>query len=648
LLLLAAGLGLAQLAYRGPRQIKLAMDAPPVLLRVAGFHEVEQFADRPGLYRWSQAGASVRLPNPGGTATMRVVLAGGPGRSVPLTVRSGRLSTTLIVRPEPRVYTLALPAADGERVTVAFDAPLLNQRNRDLGVVVGDLAIAGGGAAPRQLLLALALATLGLYALARQAGLRMIFAAGVVLAGQALALAGGAAGLWAYGLLGPLLLLAGGAALAAALADRLWPSRAEPERPAQLSRRDWLIVAGLIVAALLVRLPWLTAPDPVGDLELSGRRMGALYASGLAGAFGTDGDYMPLRLYWLWGFSRLVPGLGGNFVAPLAPATLLLIKLPGLLADLATVAVIYAWCRRWRAAGGAVLIAALYTFAPPVWMVVAWWGQVDSILLLPLLGMVILLDRAGGRWSWACWAIALLIKTQAIIFAPLLYVATLRRHGARGLLGGGALAAGLLAAGCAPLVLAGQATGLAQAYLGAVGRFPRVTNRAYNIWFLATQGVSTSDLDPLVGSMSFRQAGMLLLGAAVLLICVALWRRSDGPGRAAGAAVQALAFFMLPTQIHERYLFFTLAFLALRLASDRLALIPYLALVASATLNILGGLGGFSQRATDAIAASPLPLALASLNLAVLVFLAARLLATSGRQLLPAGRADVGGQAAAD
>jgi Gpi18-like mannosyltransferase len=661
LLLLAAGLSLAWWSYGAPRSAALAMDAPAVLLPLNGFHEVERFADRPGAYRWARGNAAVALPNPGGAAVLRVVMAGGPGRTVPVQVRAAGATIALTVQPEPRTYTIALPAAGGERVTVAFDSPTIQQSNRELGVVVGDLAIAGGGAAPTRVLLALAVATVGLYVLFRRAALTSntlpvamgtgagsqsprslgaagergrggegLLAAGAVLLFQFLVVAWQFAGLWSYALLGTLLLLVGAASLAAVAIERVWPPIAFPERPrARLARRDWLVVAALLAGALLIRLPFLAAPDPVGDLELSARRMGFLYADGLAGAYRFDGDYMPLRLYWLLGFSRLVPLLGGAFADPLPPPTLILIKLPGLLADLATVALIYAWSRRWLAVGGAALIGALYTFAPPVWMVVAWWGQVDAILLLPLLGMVALLDRAGGRWSWACWAVALLIKTQAIIFAPLLYVATLRRHGCRGLAGGGALAAALLAAGCAPLILAGQGAGLAQAYVGAVGRFPQVTNRAYNLWWLVTGGASRSDLDALLGPLSHRSAGLALVGGVALLVCLALLRRADGPARAEGAAVTALAFFLLPTQIHERYLFFALAFLAMRAASDRRLLAPYLILVTTATLNILGTLSGFSQAATAAIAPSPLPFAIAVVNLLALVFLIGHLLITS-------------------
>jgi Gpi18-like mannosyltransferase len=246
--------------------------------------------------------------------------------------------------------------------------------------------------------------------------------------------------------------------------------------------------------------------------------------------------------------------------------------------------------------------------------------------MLPILLMAALLDRAGGRWSWACWALALLIKPQAIIFAPVLYIATLRRHGCHALLAGGGLAAALLALGCAPLLLAGQAEGLLQAYAGSVGRFPQLTNRAYNLWYLATLGAGGSDAGQAAGPISLRAIGMLLMAGAALLVGLALIYRSDGPARTLGATALALAFFCLPTQIHERYLFLTLAPLIMTAAADRPALIAFVVLAASATLNILGALRGFSEPTYAMIAASPLPILLAALNLLMLVALLARLL----------------------
>ena len=256
-------------------------------------------------------------------------------------------------------------------------------------------------------------------------------------------------------------------------------------------------------------------------------------------------------------------------------------------------------------------------------------GQIDAVVMLPLLAAVVLLDRADGRWSWLCWATALLIKPQAIILAPLLYAATLRRHGSRGLARGGALAAGLLAIGVAPLVLAGQAPGLMQAYLGSVGRFPDITSRAYNLWYLVTWGAGGPDTDLVLGPLSFRALGLVLMGSVTLLVFVALLTRSDEPARTEGAAVLMLAFFLLPTS-DPRAVSLPLARVPdpLRGSNDRMV-VPYLILVATATLNIFGALRGFLPAVHAVLDASPLPQAIALINLMVFLCLLGHLLRLS-------------------
>jgi hypothetical protein len=422
----------------------------------------------------------------------------------------------------------------------------------------------------------------------------------------------------------------------AAVALEHWPGVAPP---AQSGTRDavragfappavwWLL--GVLAVALALRLPWLNAPDPVGDLELAARRMGFLYEQGLAGAYAYGGDYMPLRLYLLWGLSQFAPLFGAGFHEPLPFVTKLLVKLPGLLADLTIITTIYGWSLRWLPPRRAAVVAALYAWAPPIWINVAWWGQVDALLMLPLVAMVLLLERARGRWSWLCWSVALLIKPQAIVLAPLLFIATARLHGPRGAAQGGALAVGLFALACVPLALAGQGPGLMQAYLGSVGRFPQLTAGAYNLWYLVTWGAGGHDTGQGIGGLSFRAIGLLLVAGVALLVGVVLLRRADGPTRVQGAAVLALAFFALPTQIHERYLFLPLAFLVLSIASDSRMVIPFAVLVLSATINIFGYLDGFIPLATQLIAATPLPLVLAVVNLGVLAFLVGHLLVRS-------------------
>ncbi|NJM07555.1 DUF2029 domain-containing protein [Candidatus Gracilibacteria bacterium] len=366
-------------------------------------------------------------------------------------------------------------------------------------------------------------------------------------------------------------------------------------------------------------------------MELAARRMGRMFEQGLAAAHTGGGDYMPLRIYLLRGLSFLVQPLGGAFYDPVPPITNFLIKLPSLLALLATVVLLFVWSRRWRGTAGATLIAALYALAPPVWMNAAWWGQVDVLLTLPMLAAIVLLDQARGRWSWFCWGLGLLIKPQAVILAPLMYVATLRRHGCRGLAEGGGILASMLIAAATPIVLASQGPGLYQAAAGSVGRFPVVTNRAYNLWYLVAQDRPVSDIANYVGVLSYRTIGLLLVGVVALLVLLALWRRPDSLMRAKCAAVLALAFFVLPTQIHERYAFFALPFLLLVAAAHRSLLLPFFVLCTTATINNLGAIGGFWPDAQDWIRAGLLPLIVAWTNIVVLVALVGHMLWMASR-----------------
>jgi Gpi18-like mannosyltransferase len=632
LLALLALLGLALagsvLVYRGERVVRWTMDTPPVVMPRAGLHELERRPDGSGVYRWTNGSGTLKLPNPGGTSVLRIALAGGPGRSAPVEMRAGAVSQRLVVSPDPRTYTLLVPAGSGERFAVQIDSPLLDTRARDLGVVVGDVEVRGGGAVPGAVPIALCAMTVAMYMLLRQTGLGTLPAVATMILLQALALLWQAAGGWRYALFGPALLLMAAISLAPSLMLRFVPVRPRPEAAwVRLSRPDFRVIGLLVMAALSIRLFFLTMPDPVGDLELDARRMGFLYSSGLAGTFTGGADYLPLRLYmWLF-LGKLAPALGATFQPPVPAPTAILVKLPNLIADLLTVPLIYAWSRRWRSVRRSAIITALYTFAPPIWINVAWWGQGDALLMLPLLLMVMLLPRSGGRWSWVCWAVAFLIKPQAIVFAPLLYAATLHWHGRRGLVKGGAIALLLLVAGCAPLVLAGQGPGLMQAYVGSVGRFPMLTSGAYNLWYLLMRGASQPDVGQGVGGLSFSLIGLTLVGLATLLVCLALLRRADSPARAEAAAALALSFFLLPTQIHERYAFFTLPFLALRLSTDWRLVPIYLLLALNATLNIFGALEGFMPALYAFISASPLPLLISALNLLVLGFLLVRLVA---------------------
>ena len=627
LVLIGCALLLMVAAGSSERSTVLGMDLPATMLPGSGLRETEQFTDRPGIFRWTNGAAELSIPNPGGTIQLSMLLAAGPdGRSAPLDVMAGSSRLSLQVPAEPRRYHLLLGATAGLRRQLELNSPTVTVARRELGVVLGSLGVAGGGRTPTAMLLITMLATPAAYLVLRRAlpGGRLV--AGLVTALLLMLLAlWYNAGAWRYEIVDRLVVTAAGAALLALVLERLPAREVAASRAAPAwTRRDVLLLGLILLGSLGVQVWFVAAPDPVGDLELAARRMGLLQRDGWDGAYFLGGDYLPLRLLILRLSGIVVARLGGTFAAPLPPVTLLAIKLPAILANLATLVIIFGWSRRWRSTYQAAAITALYALVPPIWINIAWWGQVDALLMLPLLGTIVAFERAGGRWSWVCWAIALVIKPQAIILAPLLYLATIRRYGVAGLVSGGACAAIIVVAGCTPLAMAGQGPGLYEAYFGSTDRFPWLTNGAYNLWYLLGGSAGVADIGQGIGPVSFRMLGFGLLGITTLLLCRPLLWRADRPLLAETATGLALAFFCLPTQIHERYLFLTLGFLILMVACVPRAIWAFGLLATSATLNILGTLQGFAPPLQPLIAQSPLPALLATINLAVLLWLLVR------------------------
>ncbi|WP_129632793.1 glycosyltransferase 87 family protein [Candidatus Oscillochloris fontis] len=607
------------LAYTGQRSVAFDADPLSAMLPSSGLHDLEQLSDRPGTFRWTNGAAQLYPPNPGGPILLRLSLATGLEQQTPVILHTDTLRQSFTVIPGLRRYHLLLPAHSTERLTISIESPTHAIARRTLGIVYHQMLLDGGGAVPGRLNLVFIVATLSLYLLLRRADVAPWMAFGLTLVLQMLLAGWQSAGLWRYAMLTPLLLAASGAALAALLIERLWPLLPAPSLPQrQLSAMPRRPLILLLLLAVAVCLPWLNAPDPVGDLELVSRRMGFMYEfGGLSQAFTYGGDLMPFWLYTLRFLGPFVDLLGGTFYDPVSSITHTLIKVPSILALLATVALLYWWGYQQTGPRRALLIAGLYLIIPPVWMNAAWWGQVDVLISLPMLMTLVFFDDGRGRWSWILWAVAVMIKVHAIILAPLLYVLTLRRYGPRGLLEGAALASGVIALFCLPFVLAGEGPGLYQAIAGSVGRFPLATHRAYNLWWIVVDGQNVLDLVQVAG-LTYRSIGFILIGLVTALACLALLRQPGRASRAAVAAMLALAFFTLPTQIHERYSFFAMPLLLLCAATDLRALIPFALITLTATINLFGAIPAFSPPLAQWIVTTGLTTFAAWLNLATL------------------------------
>ncbi|MBV8244329.1 MAG: phospholipid carrier-dependent glycosyltransferase [Candidatus Eremiobacteraeota bacterium] len=296
-------------------------------------------------------------------------------------------------------------------------------------------------------------------------------------------------------------------------------------------------------------------------------------------------DYPPGYFYVLW--------IVGHLYAPFAHVDggyailKAFVKLPAILMDLVDAVVLFAIVRRFASTRWALGVAAFYLFNPAAIFISASWGQVDSIAGgLALLGVWLLLEsndadpvraRRFVVLAWLALGYSILIKPQAAILGPLFltfaFVAPAERRPLR--LGATALGMG------AALVLAYLASLPFHAALNPVDAFRWLYERyaygagvyaynsinAFNLWTIHNRFWQDDSVRfpswpfwPALLSLPQYIWGIALVAAAAVLVLVRYAQLRTERALLEAAALLTLAFYMLSTRMHERYLFDGLLF----------------------------------------------------------------------------------------
>lgn len=319
-------------------------------------------------------------------------------------------------------------------------------------------------------------------------------------------------------------------------------------------------------------------------------------------------DYTPGYLYVLWGLG-LLSQLSGIAIESL-------LKLPAIAADLALALAIFALAAELGASRrGALAASAVFLLVPITWFDSAVWAQVDSVGTLFLVLAVRELWRGRSERAAILTTIAAIIKPQFGILIPLAAVVIIRRHwverpddGSR--LGGGPVRiatttlAGLVTATLVCLPFGITIMGLLRQIVETAGGYPYVTVNAYNPWALvsldgsglAAAGTWIRDApnleaaaDPYFTVLGIPAVlvGTAFIAAAIAALMVVLWRRHDDRrALLVTLAVIAIAFFVLPTRVHERYLYPFFALGAILLALQPRWAVLYAVLAAANFANL--------------------------------------------------------------
>jgi len=337
-------------------------------------------------------------------------------------------------------------------------------------------------------------------------------------------------------------------------------------------RWDLVALGTLLLLALVVRLGALAFDGHNGDVSVMMRWAERMAEVG-PWQFYDEGEssIYPALLYPLW---VLATDLGGDALA-------LAIKGLSIPFDLAIGILLYGLIRGRSSERVALAGASLYLFNPAVLLAGPVWGQVDSAGTLAYLGALVASARGRDGIAGALGLGAAFFKPQfGLVLLPVLVVAAIRswRSGrvemiARGL--AGVVVAWLVVGG--PLALhpfryAGLLSATAQ-------QQPETSLHAFNPWGLFV-GFGVPD-DPYV------LIGSALLLAGVVGALSGLRRGDDLATLLAVGAVLVLAFYFLPTRVHERYLFPAMALLVPFAVATGGQFIAYLALAAGFAASLL-------------------------------------------------------------
>jgi hypothetical protein len=94
---------------------------------------------------------------------------------------------------------------------------------------------------------------------------------------------------------------------------------------------------------------------------------------------------------------------------------------------------------------------------------------------------------------------------------------------------------------------------------GSFGWMPFITVNAYNVWYLISfksDWLGGNHDTIQFSGFSLRIISLIIFSAYVLLVMYQLSKKTNSETIVLAASSIAFAFFILPTQIHERYLFY--------------------------------------------------------------------------------------------
>ena len=323
----------------------------------------------------------------------------------------------------------------------------------------------------------------------------------------------------------------------------------------------WLIL--IIGAAFSIRVFLSTYYMEDGDMGAFSTWGQEVLDNGIFSFYSQHGatTYPPLYILILTGIAWIRSLFG---IASMSVPDIVLLKLPSILFDVIAGIFLFKLANKKFSYGISILLASLYLFNPATITNSALWGQVDSLYAF-FIGLVCYwIASRKLKPAYFAFAIAFLLKTQTIIFTPVLIYGIIdyvfledfnwKKFWSN-------LAAGLGAIGLIALIyfpfLLGQdsAVGQFSSSMGdTLGAFPYASVNADNIWTML--GMNWVDQSTKVLFLSAQTWGYLAIaGLVISSFFISMWCKRDAAKYPMIGAFVICTMFLFSVRMHERYLF---------------------------------------------------------------------------------------------
>ena len=319
--------------------------------------------------------------------------------------------------------------------------------------------------------------------------------------------------------------------------------------------RKNLVLYYLLLSGFLIRLIFAGFPGFHVDTDTFFAWSLRVTDVGLANFYSPDvwTNYTPGMIYvfYLLGFIKSIfPLSGEQFYS--------LLKIPSILADLVLSYFVYKQLLKTSSKKIASYGLAFCLFNPVLIFNSAVWGAFDGLMTLFLFLTIYYLDQKKLITSSIYFGISILLKPQAVAIAPVLGLFLLKNFSVKNFLKLTLPAVISVIILSVPFFPADPLAGFFKLFIQMAQDYKANSLFAYNTWGIFGFWIDDSTT---LAFLPIRIWGLIMMSVFWLYFYLLFFKRKFDAFTLSTLAF--LAFFFLPTRVHERYLFSAIPFLIL-------------------------------------------------------------------------------------